>query len=75
MADETKGPEGWESEDFEREKVRELREQGLDPGSAQMKLKAIGHPSARSMGAQEPGADEGGVEQPVSGPAEDDGES
>ena len=66
MSSEGKGPEGWEAEDFEREKIRELREQGLDPGSAQEKLKSIGHPSARSMGTH---STEGDVEQPASGEA------
>ena len=53
MGDDTKGPEGWEAEDYEREKIRELREQGMDPASAQEKLKSIGHPSTRAMGTEE----------------------
>ena len=53
MGDDTKGPAGWEAEDEERGKIRELREQGLDPGSAQEKLKSIGHPSTRNMGTED----------------------
>ena len=64
MSDESKGPEGWESEDYEREKIRELREQGMDPGSAQTKLKSINHPGARNLGTDERRGD---VEAPVSG--------
>jgi hypothetical protein len=66
MGDDAKGPEGWESEDYEREKIRELREQGMDPGSAQIKLKSMGHPSARDLGTDERPGD---VEVPVSGDA------
>jgi hypothetical protein len=64
MADETKGPDGWEAEDYEREKIRELREQGLDPGSLQQALKDEGHPSARSAGMD---TREGDEESPQSG--------
>lgn len=62
--EESKGPEGWEAEDFERDKIRELREEGMDPGSAQEKLKALGHPSARSMGGH---PTEGDAEAPEDG--------
>ncbi len=64
MTDEPKGPEGWEAEDYEREKIRELREQGMDPGSAQMKLKSMNHPGARNLGTDDRA---GEVEAPVSG--------
>ena len=63
---ENQGPDGWEAEDHDREKIRELREAGFDPGSAQQKLKAMGQPSARNLGTDERSGD---VEQPVSGAA------
>jgi hypothetical protein len=69
VGDESKGPEGWEAEDYEREKIRELREDGMDPASAQMKLKSLGHPSARNLGTDERHGD---VEAPVSGAGADE---
>lgn len=63
MAD-AKGPDGWEAEEYDREKIRELRDEGLDPASVQEKLKSIGHPSARDLGTDERQGDE---EVPVSG--------
>lgn len=69
MADESRGPDGWEAEEYDREKIRELREQGMDPASAQQKLAAMGHPSTRSLGTdgrpenqEEPASDEGTAE-------------
>lgn len=63
---ESRGPEGWEAEDYDREKIRELREQGMDPGSVQQKLKSIDHPSVRDLGTDER---DGDAEVPVSGSA------
>lgn len=64
MSNESQGPEGWEAEDYDREKIRELRDKGMDPASVQQKLKDMGHPSARNLGTDARGGD---VEAPVSG--------
>lgn len=69
---ENKGPDGWEAEDYDHEKVRELRDQGYDPGSAQQKLRDMGHPSGRSMGVH---TSEGEQQAPASGSGPGDAQS
>ena len=67
MTDKPQPPQGWEDEDggdSQRETIRELKEQGYDPGSLDEKLRSMGHPATASMGTD---VREGDVQSTVAG--------